>query len=671
MSGSAAAQVPRLAYRPDIDGIRAVAVALVVVFHFHLVSGTNSGFMGVDLFFVISGFLITSIVQPQLAVGSFSLGTFWLHRIRRLAPALIATTALTLLAGWLWLLPSDFQKLAQQTVAAQLYYANVFFWRNVNYFGLQAHDVYLLHTWSLAVEEQFYILFPLVLVAISKLWSNRVGTLLIMFALFSFGLNVAFVGSRPEATFYLMPTRAWELLAGALLALHVLRNGGRNQMAATVAGVAGALFLSLAITTYSERVAFPGVFALLPVAAGVLLILSGSLGCSVTSRFLSTRVLVYFGKISYPLYLVHWPVNVFAASILGDRYTWSWRASMLLFSVALAAAVFHGVEGPVRRRLERLRPRAALEWYGAALAAALAVAVFVQVTAGAPARFPDRVVELAAFAKDVPPPLQECEYSGNAALRADAMCRLGSGGVVPSWFVYGDSHAWAASGAIDQWLKQTGQAARFMFVHACPPVRGVYVFRQGTACFNANAAALALLNERPELAQVLLVSTWRQAKEGLLTPAPDRQLGATESIALFDKQFAATLEDLGSMRKRIYVWEPLPGARVSVPHAMARSALDGAPLTIDFTRDEYLTEFGFFFDALRKHRQWVAGTFSPSREICGSGHCVSAVEGSPLYFDNAHLAYSSRLFWADALARQLPGKGIELQSIDRARSGGS
>ena len=238
---------PALAYRSDIDGMRAVAVLLVVVFHFHLISGVDSGFMGVDVFFVISGFLITTIVQRQLQAGRFSVGTFWIHRIRRLAPALVATTLLMLLAGWVWLLPPDFAKLAQQTIATQLYVANIFYWRNVNYFGLQAQDVYLLHTWSLAVEEQFYIFYPLVLIAIAKWARGQVGLILSLLALTSFALNVGFVVLKPQATFYLMPTRAWELLAGALLALQVLRPHRPNRFAAQVCGAAGVACLAATI----------------------------------------------------------------------------------------------------------------------------------------------------------------------------------------------------------------------------------------------------------------------------------------------------------------------------------------------------------------------------------------------------------------------------------------
>lgn len=645
-----------LKYRPDIDGIRAVAVLLVVVFHFHLLPMLNSGFMGVDVFFVISGFLITTIVQSQLNANTFNLRTFWMHRIRRLAPALVATTALTLVAGWLWLMPAEFAKLAQQTIAAQLYYANIFYWRNVNYFGLQAHDVYLLHTWSLAVEEQFYVLFPLLLLAVATWARHRLFSILTLLALSSFLLNVGFVSVKPEATFYLMPTRAWELLVGSLLALYVMRQQGGRPRAAQVSGVAGLVCLGISIFAYREDTAFPGSFALWPVAAGALLILSGSFGPSITGRLLSLRPLVYVGKISYPLYLVHWPVNVFAAAALGDRYAWGWRLTMLLLSAALASLIYHGIEGPARRWLGQVQARTVLSGYMAALVGAVVLSIVVLTTDGVPSRYPDRVVKLASYARDTPPPLHECEYSGRAALQIQAMCRLGAKNVAPRWFVYGDSHAWAASGAVDEWLLATDQSALFMFVHSCPPLLGVYVFRQGATCVLSNAAALALLKDQPTVTHVLLISTWRQAKEGKLSSSPDRKFDVNESMDLFDQQFANTLEALKRMGKRIYVWEPLPGARASVPQAMARGEISSRSTPINFTRDEYRAEYAFFFDSLHKQRQLLAGTFSPSKELCGSGQCVTEVGGAPLYFDNGHLSYSLRPFWAKALERQIPGE---------------
>jgi peptidoglycan/LPS O-acetylase OafA/YrhL len=644
----------KAAYRADIDGLRAIAVLLVVVFHFKLVPGVSSGFMGVDVFFVISGFLITRIIREGLHSGAFRLRTFWIHRIRRLAPALIATTLLTLLAGWLWLLPPDFSKLAEQTIAAQLYYANIFYWRNVNYFGLQAHDVYLLHTWSLAVEEQFYLLYPLTLLAIARWAKGRTALVLMLLAAISFGINLAFVGSKPQATFYLMPSRAWELLAGALLSVYVARVPHPRPKWATSAGLGGLVLLVTAVATYREGTVFPGWFALLPTIAGVLLIGAGSNGDNPVTRALSSRPLPYIGRISYPLYLVHWPINVFAVSALAADYSWAWRLAMLALSFALAASIYHLIELSVRSRLVQRRLSTTVHLYGGTLAAAVAFSGAILVTGGMPMRFSERVSHLASYLLDTPPELERCEYKRGVPIGPKTTCRLGNKAAAPRWFVYGDSHAWAASGAVDRWLESIGQSGLLLYEAGCPPVRGVYLaVPRGADCFAFNEASLSFLGQQSELSHVLLISTWRQAPEGILSTAFDHRLAPSESVSLFQRQFAATLNALHEQGKEVYVWEPLPGARANVPRAMAEAESRAARPSIDFTDAEYRAEFGFFFDALRSNADLIAGTFSPERELCGSGRCATQIEGAPLYFDNSHMAYSSSTFWGRAMARQL------------------
>ena len=196
---------------------------LVLVFHFDLVSGGGAGFIGVDVFFVISGFLITSILRRQINEGTLSLRSFYLGRIRRLAPSLLVTLVAVLVTGSALLFPNDFVELATQVLASQFYVANIYFWRNINYFWMGASNAFLLHTWSLAVEEQFYLFYPLAVIAIHK-YARRYFWHAITIGLFvSFSLNIAFVGRKPEATFYLLPTRAWELLTGALVPIIALK----------------------------------------------------------------------------------------------------------------------------------------------------------------------------------------------------------------------------------------------------------------------------------------------------------------------------------------------------------------------------------------------------------------------------------------------------------------
>lgn len=634
-------------YRPDIDGLRTIAVLLVVVFHFHLFPGGDSGFVGVDVFFVISGFLITAIIRQQVEAQRFSLASFWVKRLRRLAPALFAVLALVLGYGALRLVQADFQQLAEEVMATQFYVANIYFWRNVNYFGLQAGSVYLLHTWSLSVEEQFYIFYPLLLVPVLKFAPRRAPWIVLAGALASFGLNLAFVGAKPEATFYLMPTRAWELLIGALI---TWVPSVRRRGVAELLGAAGLLLVISAVAGHTSETRFPGVFALLPTLGAACLILAGSVPSAWSTRVLSTRPMVAIGRMSYSLYLVHWPVNVFASQELGDGYTFGWRLAMMALCFVLSALLYRAVETPFRDGKLLLPRRQLLQGYGVGVLASVLLCGTVIATQGLPQRLPIEVARVGAYADDRPNDrCPEFDRSGKAA--RPSLCALGTPDRPQEWLVWGDSHAWAAQEPIDRWLKNTGQAGRFAFMNSCPPLWGVHIPRPGTACQTLNNAMMDTALNDPQVKKVFLVSSWLQA--GALTTDPNRHLSLQESLALFDKQFDATVRELRAHGKEVYLWEPLPGARGHVPRRAAVALMRGEVPHLDFTKAEYLEKTDFFFQALQRNRSDIAGTFSPSLVLCQSGACASMLDGQPVYYDNGHLARSGAPFWARALASQL------------------
>ncbi|HSV69847.1 MAG TPA: acyltransferase family protein [Methylibium sp.] len=650
--------LPRRGYRADIDGLRAVAVLLVLVFHFDLLAAGKAGFVGVDVFFVISGYLITGIVWRQLERGEFGLAAFYRNRVRRLAPALLAVLLLTLAAGLALLLPHELLELGRQALASQFYLANLYFWRNVSYFGLGADSVFLLHTWSLAVEEQFYLLYPLLLLAVHRGLRRHLGTVLVVAFLLSFALNLAFVERKPEATFYLLPTRAWELLAGALLAARpAAARWMTSARIAAATGAAGIALIAAAVLSYSEATRFPGLFALLPVLGAVGVILAGSGGRGPVAALLSRPGVVYIGRISYPLYLVHWPMHVLAGLWLQNDYTWPLRAALFVAAFVLAALIHHLVEEPIRRRRVLAGDGRLLGGYAAGLAGTVLVFAAVQHSGGLPQRFAPEVVALAAQAADRSPPLSECEFSVVAGAAAVGRCRLGAPGAAARWLVYGDSHAWAAHDAFDRWLALKGEAGYFVFRHACPPLDGVDLFRDRGECRAFNRAVAAFLDAHREVDHVLLVSTWRQAAEGLLTRSSDALATQDESLRLFDAGFAATLSAHHARGRQVYVWEPVPGALANVPAAAARATLRGTVPALEPSLDAYRAEFAFFFAALERQRGLVAASFAPSRVLCATGRCAVSVDGRSVYFDNSHVARSSAPLWVEMMRRAEPGAG--------------
>ncbi len=332
-----------LAYRPDIDGLRAVAILMVVLFHLGI-PGAGGGFIGVDVFFVISGFLITRILQEELAEGAFSFRNFWLRRVRRLFPTLSVVLAGTVLAGWLTLDGESFRRLGRQATSVMLFLGNVWTFRNVeDYWGPNAEGLHLLHCWSLAVEEQFYLIFPAVLVLLHR-WVRRPNRWLWGMASVSFVACLPGPWRDPAATLYLPHARAWELLAGALLARHSMGLLGKPLGSAARAslGLLGVLLLLLGLGFVRNGVLFPGPATLLPVLGSVFVIAGGP--GSWVSRWLGTSVPVYFGRISYEWYLWHWPVLAYVR-VSGLEDCWV----PLAISLILASLTYHGIERPVRQ----------------------------------------------------------------------------------------------------------------------------------------------------------------------------------------------------------------------------------------------------------------------------------------------------------------------------------
>ncbi len=373
-------------YRADVDGLRAVAVLAVVGFHAGI-PWLTGGFAGVDVFFVISGFLIGGVVAERQAQGDFSLGWFWERRIRRIFPSLMVVLAVTtVMAAWL-LLPREFVQYGQSMGAALVSLSNVFFWQTSDYFG--GEDLFrpLLHTWSLAVEEQFYLVFPLLMLAAARYAAGRVRTVLGVLAVLSLGFGIWQTVGHAEAAFYLPFSRAWELLAGVLLALWkpVIRRPSLQH----AAGVTGLGLILAACLLFTKDTDWPGAAALVPVLGAVLVIAAGEGG--IAGRLLATRPMVWIGLLSYSLYLWHWPLLTFQRFVLPG----AWPAAItVLASILLAALSLRYVERPFRSSAFLTR-RQVFAAGGAAIAVLGLVAGGIVLAKGFPARFDARSLAMA------------------------------------------------------------------------------------------------------------------------------------------------------------------------------------------------------------------------------------------------------------------------------------
>jgi peptidoglycan/LPS O-acetylase OafA/YrhL len=335
--------LPSDRYRPDIDGLRAVAVTLVVLYH-AFPDAMPGGFVGVDIFFVISGFLITGIIARELDQKRFSLLGFYNRRIRRIFPALIVVLCTVLVLGWLWMLPAAYAQLSSDVFASAAFFANIALLLQSGYFDVEAAKKPLLHLWSLGIEEQFYLFWPLILMLAARLRLSLFAVASVI-GLASFALNVTLIGSHPIATFYLPFTRAWELLAGAALACGWIKLN-QSAIANNWRASLGILLVASAAAVLDTNNAFPGWWAVLPVLGGALLLSApAAWGCR---HVLASPVMVLIGLISYPLYLWHWPLLVFFALIKFAPLTLLERGLIVGLSIVLAWATYRFVEIPFR-----------------------------------------------------------------------------------------------------------------------------------------------------------------------------------------------------------------------------------------------------------------------------------------------------------------------------------
>lgn len=630
---------PSHAYRADIDGMRAIAVGLVVVFHFQLAPIGEAGFMGVDMFFVLSGFLITRIILSGLEGGTFRLGAFYLARIKRLYPALLCVLAAYLIVAWFVFLPGQFRELSIEAALSQLYVINIYFWREVNYFGLQAKDVPLLHMWSLAVEEQFYIFYPVFLLALHRFARGWLMPILVTTVMASFALGWFGSSWKPQATFYLLPTRAWELGAGGILAVvlarHTLPTGLRR-----IAGPLGVTLIIAMLVLHRPDTLFPGWFATLPVIGTVALIIAGNGPPTWTSRTLALPPLVWVGRISYPLYLVHWPVIILQAELLPD-VTWGWRATGLALSVLLSWFILVAVETPVRRGRILMRPSALLGSTAILTAALLGVSAWGYSSHGAPARFTPDVLALLDYRRDFAT-LKSCDWPGPA-------CPLGPDGSAQVALV-GDSHAAAFATGVDTWLTDRDIPGILRFASGCMPVPGT----GGPRCAEFAETAIAEVSADPDITTVLLSSIWRQPYDGAGLVIDGNFLTGEAAHDGFATALETTVQRLRAAGKDVVIVEPFYAAPHKVPQTMARNLAFGRDWPIDMALADHRAHFARAYAAFDRAVRVGAYRVSLIEELCASGICPGQIDGEPVFIDTNHVRKGMSPFIAQALSTHIP-----------------
>jgi peptidoglycan/LPS O-acetylase OafA/YrhL len=334
-------------YRPDIDGLRALAIILVVVYH-AFPAILPSGFIGVDVFFVISGYLISTIIYSAFKENGFSFSNFYLRRINRIFPALITVLIACFAIGWFTLLADEYKQLGKHIASGAGFISNLILWNESGYFDSASHAKPLLHLWSLAVEEQFYFIWPVIVWASWKFHLNLM-VVAVSLALISFGVNIyqIYYFDNLATTFFLPHTRFWELMAGAILAQYTLKYPTLNTPMPNIQSALGLTLIFIGVASITSQTLFPGYWALLPVIGTVLFINAGS-EAKINRLLFAHPIVVWIGLISYPLYLWHWPALVFARITTKGTPTASTQILAILCSLALATLTYLLIERPIR-----------------------------------------------------------------------------------------------------------------------------------------------------------------------------------------------------------------------------------------------------------------------------------------------------------------------------------
>lgn len=623
-------------YRPEIDGLRAMAVLPVIFFHAGI-TFFSGGFVGVDVFFVISGYLITTIILGDVSAGKFTLVNFYERRIRRILPALTVVILVCLPFAYYWMLPLQLKEFSQSLIAVSLFFSNILFWLQTGYFDTASELKPLLHTWSLAVEEQYYLFFPLLIVLLSRIGKRAMAVTFVLLGLASLMLTQIRVGADPNSTFYLIFTRLWEILIGSLAAMYLFNKPARSSEATALSLVIGQLLSLLgfllilyATASFSQLTPFPSFYTLVPTFGAALIILF-AFEKTLVGKLLGNKLLVGIGLISYSAYLWHQPIFAFARLMSVSEPSNLVMFLLGVVSLGFAYLTWKYVETPFR---EKTRFNRADIFRLAVISSAIVIGIGV--TGILNDGFGNRTApngmsfsRLSLITKANYGLSRTCDYDKLMLLDE---CQTNN---APEILVWGDSYAMQFVPGIlasnpDAGIIQMTQAA-------CGSIVGIDQSRYPVYhddCINFNDDVLAWLEDNPSVKYVVLGSRYSHFLDtDHYFSIGNEVVPADGAIAL--TQLRKTLELITGMGIKPIVFEPLPANGEDIGNCLLKQA--------------------FYFDAIdcrvevsvyRESRvPWLLGEIEKdyavvwlSKLLCGTEFCKSELDGTFIYSDAGHLS---------------------------------
>lgn len=632
-------------YRPEIDGLRALAVVPVILFHagFELFSG---GFVGVDVFFVISGYLITTILIEDIENERFSLVNFYERRARRILPALFFVMLVCIPFAWMWMLPNQMKDFSQSLAAVSLFASNLLFWKESGYFDAAAEQKPLLHTWSLAVEEQYYVLFPIFLFLTWRYGKNRVFWMIVVMA--SISLLLSEWGWRNEATanFYLAPTRAWELFAGSIAAFIVQKNGVQKNNFLSLLGLAAIIF---SIFAYDENTPFPSVYALVPVLGVVLLILCADKETSV-ARLLGTKIFVGVGLISYSAYLWHQPLFAFARIRLAENPSSIQLLILIASSIFLAYFSWRYIEKPFRQR-DLMNRKVIFSFSLIGVLCFLSLGYQGHSTDGFKSLLlNDR--ELAVLETTERSREPACEYA------ADKCIEFLEHGEKDTILLLGDSNAYHFSSGLRNLADDMSYDLVQLTHGGCMPLAEFYLLQQShslnTECITFNKSVKASLNELDKKVDIIIVSAaWLlyfygndlyseiEDLKGLpkITPVTlsldgENAIKREDRGEIFSQYLNHLIKNVSDAADKVIVVGPLPpsitrfDSKFTIFNPRLLESQQYFNATLAFSK--------VFSDALTGSQ---VSTIDLASQLCGENFCDIERDGRYLYGDPSHFSH--------------------------------
>ncbi|MEA4906209.1 MAG: acyltransferase family protein [Anaerolineaceae bacterium] len=662
IKNSSSTKPDKLKYRPEIDGLRAVAVIPVILYHLK-VKGFEGGYVGVDVFFVISGFLITSIIFREIQNGSFSIANFYERRIRRIFPALFIVLFFLFITGY-WLFDEiTFKSMSESIISTTFFTSNFMLWKQIGYFDTPAELKPLLHMWSLAVEEQFYIFFPLFFMFTWRFFKKNFKAVLIVLATVSFFLSQVWLSKDASADFYLLPFRAWELLLGSILAIGTLPSI-KQKFINNFLGFLGLALILFAIFTFTSSTPFPGVAALAPTFGAFLIIYATTEGDRVIGSVLSWQPLVFIGKISYSLYLWHWVLIVLARyyNILPLSNMQNYLLISAIFLISTLAWKF--IEIPFRDK--KTYDRNFVFTFGLVITLVFGLVGFVFFENDSlPWRNTDPLPNYfwSSLLYGPDDNLSKCltnlywqeHFDTENAQNNYNFCDIGLIDAPVSFVLFGDSHVLGPSFIINEISKSFKVHGIVLYQPGCPPLIEVDV-DQTANCENNNQQKLKYILNQPDLKTVFLFGRWQIYSNGTRYK---NEKGNDIKISYLDNSksdnYSNILEygtnniisELEKHGKLVVFVNDIPEVGYSVFETTSIAKRTNRNInqiiapTFDEFSERYQPVFSMVDHLIEKHPNLIV--IDLFEDFCNETHCIVEKDGYPLYVDYDHLNYYGAL----------------------------